>query len=92
MYGECDHCGSSACDGFSCREPCSYCGREHCDGRCEPRCDEPEDCLNCGVCEDCINLGMETAEQDELLRHIAEYDAWQRMTDRQREDRIRREL
>ena len=88
MTGECENCDGPSCDGFSCRDPRTYCGREHCDGRCEPR-DEPDDCLNCGVCEDCIQRSIDAAEGEELIRHNAAYDEWRRLPDRERAERIR---
>jgi hypothetical protein len=50
-----------------------------------PQCGNETDRLHEGYCEDCRN-----ANQAALDEHNAAYDRWQKMTDRERADDIRR--
>lgn len=70
----CDLCGQADCDG-ECREPCPECGCDHCYGGCVRDDDDADDCLNCGVCQDCIDRSIAAAApppdaRDRFVAHL----------------------
>ena len=59
----------------------------------DPQPDDPSLETDIGECPSCCGAGCETlAAQAELEAHNAGFDAWEKMTDQQRDDAIRRRL
>ena len=72
----CNLCGRPDCDS-DCVERCPDCGCEHCYGGCRRDEDDADDCLNCGVCQECIDRSIAAAEYDMRARREAgEYYHW----------------
>lgn len=69
----CDRCDHPECDG--CLGECHECGCEDCHGGCQRDEDEADDCLNCGMCQECIDRSIaaeesESNDRDRFIQHL----------------------